>query len=57
VATTRKESARDTADRFGVPLAFDSADDLVAHQGVDLVAVTVKVPGHAAVVRAALAAR
>ncbi len=56
VATTRKESARETADRFGVALAFDSADGLVAQQDVDLVAVTVKVPSHAAVVRAALAA-
>jgi predicted dehydrogenase len=56
VATTRTQSARETADRFGVALAFDSADSLVAHQDVDLVAVTVKVPSHAAVVRAALAA-
>jgi predicted dehydrogenase len=56
VATTRMESARETADRFGAPLAFDSADDLVVHEDVDLVAVTVKVPSHAAVVRAALAA-
>lgn len=30
VATTRKESARETAERFGVPLAFDSADGRVA---------------------------
>jgi predicted dehydrogenase len=56
VATTRAESARETAERFGVPLAFDSADALIVHQDVDLVAVTVKIPSHAAVVRAALAA-
>ena len=54
VATTRQESADETARIFGVPLAFSRPEDLVAHPDVDLVAVTVRVPSHAAIVRAAL---
>jgi predicted dehydrogenase len=56
VATTRMETARATASAFGVPLAFADAADLVACAEVDVVAVTVKVPEHDALVRAALAA-
>ena len=54
VATTRAETARATADAFGVPLAFDNAASLIASPEVDVVAVTVKVTEHDAVVRAAL---
>jgi predicted dehydrogenase len=56
VATTRQASAQQTADAFGVPLAFEVAEDLAAHPDVDLVVAAVKVPSHAAVIRAALAA-
>jgi predicted dehydrogenase len=56
VATTRAETARATADAFGVPLAFDDDASLIASPEVDVVAVTVKVTGHDALVRAALAA-
>jgi predicted dehydrogenase len=56
VATTRRESARAAADMFGVRHAFISADELASHPEVDLVVASVKVPAHAAVVRAALAA-
>jgi predicted dehydrogenase len=54
VATTRRETARATAERFGVPLAFSDAGELVAHPDIDVVAIAVKVPEHAALVRAAL---
>jgi predicted dehydrogenase len=56
VATTRAETARATADAHGIPLAFDDDADLIASPEVDVVAVTVKVTEHAALVRAALAA-
>lgn len=54
VATTRLDTARATAETFGVPLAFSDAGDLVAHPDVDVVAITVKVPQHEALIRAAL---
>ncbi len=57
VATTRLQTARATADAFGVPLAFSDVRDLVAHPDVDVVAIAVKVPEHDALVRAALGER
>lgn len=57
VATTKRESADEAAAAHGVPLAFDDAAALVAHRDVDLVVVSVKAPGHAELIRAALAAR
>lgn len=56
VATTRAESAQATADEWGVPLAFDDDRALIDSPEVDVVAVTVKVTEHDALVRAALAA-
>jgi len=56
VATTRAESAREAADTFGILHAFTSAEELASHPEVDLVVASVKVPAHAAVIRAALAA-
>src|SRR5262249_6615527 len=56
VATTRQDSARATADTFGIRHAFASADELASHPEGDLVVVSVKVPAHAVAVRAALAA-
>jgi predicted dehydrogenase len=55
VATTRLESARQTAAAFGIPHAFADAGDLAAHPDVDLVVASVKAPDHAGVIRAALA--
>jgi predicted dehydrogenase len=49
-------TARAAAQQFGVPLAFDSAADLVAHPEVDLVVVAVKVPRHLELVSLAIAA-
>jgi predicted dehydrogenase len=54
VATTRSDTARATAEAFGVPLAFSDFGELVVHPDVDVVAVTVKAPEHDAVIRAAL---
>lgn len=56
VATTRPDSARTAAGLFGARHAFASADELASHPEVDLVVVSVKVPAHAQVIRAALAA-
>jgi len=56
LSTTRMESARAAAEEFGVALAFDNHIDLVNAPGVDLVAVTVKVPHHRELVLAAIAA-
>lgn len=56
LSTTKQASADAAAERYGVPHAFDSAEKLVACPGVDLVAVTVKVPHHLELVRTAIAA-
>ena len=56
VCTTRKETAEETARRFEIPLAFDDHRELVSHPDVDLVLVCVRVPGHHALVTAALEA-
>ena len=55
VATTRQQSADQTARRFGVAHAFDRAQALIEHPEVDLVVVSVRAPDHAPLVRAALA--
>jgi predicted dehydrogenase len=54
VATTRAETAQASAEAFGAPLAFSDAALLVSHPDVDVVAVTVKVPEHDKLIRAAL---
>ncbi|MEU8383664.1 Gfo/Idh/MocA family oxidoreductase [Streptosporangium sp. NPDC048865] len=56
VSTSRRASADRAAEEFGVPAAFDDPADLIAHPGVDLVVVSVKVPHHHALISAALAA-
>ncbi|MFJ9695650.1 Gfo/Idh/MocA family protein [Kitasatospora sp. NPDC101183] len=56
VATTRRASADRTAAKYGARHAFTDAGALAAHPEVDLVVVSVRVPEHAAVIRAALAA-
>ena len=54
LATTRQASADEAARHYGIPLAFGDAGKLAAHPDIDLVAVTVKVPGHYDAVMAAL---
>jgi predicted dehydrogenase len=56
VSTSRRESAEAASTAFGVP-GFDDHREMIAHPGVDLVVVTVKVPHHHELVSAALAAR
>jgi len=56
VATTKLESATATAHAFNIPLALGSAEELVTRPEVDVVVVSVKVPRHDEVIRAALAA-
>jgi len=50
------ESARAAGEVFGVSAVFADHEQLVTQPGIDLVAVTVKVPHHRALVSAALAA-
>ncbi|MEC3914840.1 Gfo/Idh/MocA family protein [Nocardia sp. CDC160] len=54
VATTNQASADRVAAAHGVRYAFATAGELVSHPEVDLVVVSVKASGHAAVIRAAL---
>jgi predicted dehydrogenase len=54
VATTNQASADRVAAAHGVRYAFADAGELTAHPEVDLVVVSVKASGHAAVIRAAL---
>ena len=56
LSTSRAESAKAAAKKFGVADAFDNHHDLVSHPGVDLVIVSVKVPHHRTLVEAALRA-
>jgi predicted dehydrogenase len=56
LSTSRRESADAARERFGVPAAFDSHEELVNRPDVDVVAVTVKVPRHVELASAALAA-
>jgi len=54
VGTSRAESAQEAARRFGVPHAFTDPRELAEHPDVDLVVITVKVPAHDTLIRAAL---
>src|SRR5947209_5045363 len=56
LSTSRRQSADAAGKLFGVPLAFDNHQDLVNSAGVDVVAVTVKVPHHLELATAALEA-
>lgn len=56
VCTTRMETAQETAKHFNIPLAFDSAEAMLASPEIDLVAVSVRVPLHHDLVTAAIKA-
>jgi predicted dehydrogenase len=56
VATTRRESAAEAAERFGARSAYGDPRELIADPAVEAVTVAVKVPEHLALVRAALEA-
>lgn len=55
VATSNSKSAAAAALAYGVP-AFPSYAELIAHPGIDLVVVTVRLPYHYELISAALAA-
>ncbi|MDZ7379802.1 MAG: Gfo/Idh/MocA family oxidoreductase [candidate division KSB1 bacterium] len=46
VCTAHPETAQETAQAFGVPLAFHNHADLLCHPDIDAVAVVVRVPLH-----------
>src|SRR5437867_10508587 len=56
LSATTREAARAAGEAFGVGATFSDHEDLVIRPDVDIVAVTVKVPHHRALVSAALAA-
>ena len=56
LSASSAESAKAAGEKFGVPLAFGSVEELVERDEVDLVVVTVKVPLHRELVMSALAA-
>ncbi|SNS06181.1 Predicted dehydrogenase [Sphingomonas laterariae] len=56
VCTTREDSARAAAERFGAALHFTDALDLARHPEIDLVSICVKAPFHHDIAEAALRA-
>lgn len=56
LSTSRRESAQAASLQFGVPLAFDNADELVARPEVDSIVVSAKVPQHRELVTTAFQA-
>ncbi|MCB5945646.1 Gfo/Idh/MocA family protein [Acidocella sp. KAb 2-4] len=56
ISTTRQESANAAATHYGIPRGYGHHAPLVNAPDVDLVAVTVKVPHHYEIVKAALEA-
>jgi predicted dehydrogenase len=46
VCTAHEDTARASAEKFGAELAFHDFDEMVASPEIDLVAVSVRVPGH-----------
>jgi predicted dehydrogenase len=56
VCTSRRETAEESAKRYGAKLAFHDYHEMVKHPDIDLVSVSVRVPLHHQMVRAALAA-
>jgi predicted dehydrogenase len=56
VCTSREETAKASAEKFGARLAFHDINDMVQHPDVDLVAVSVRVPWHYDLVMAGLRA-
>jgi predicted dehydrogenase len=56
VANTSRESAEEAAAAIGLPRAFADVSELIAAPEVDIVTVTVKVPPHLEIVKAAIEA-
>ena len=56
LCTSRKETAKEATEHFGVPMAFHDYREMVAHPDVEAVSVCVRVPLHHELVMAALEA-
>ena len=56
VCTSREETAKASAEKFGARLAFSNIEDMVHSPDVDLVVVCVRVPWHKDLVMSALSA-
>jgi predicted dehydrogenase len=56
VCTAHAETATASAAKFGAQLAFHNFEDMISHADVDLVVVSVRVPGHYDLVMQALEA-
>ena len=56
VCTAHAETAKASAEKFGAPLAFDNFEAMLAQPDIDLVVVSVRVPGHYDLVMQALEA-
>jgi predicted dehydrogenase len=56
VCTAHADTARASAEKFGAELAFSNFEDMVSNSDVDLVVVSVRVPGHYDLVMQALEA-
>ena len=54
VCTAHEETAKASAAAFGAELAFHDIEEMVAHPDIDLVVVSVRVPGHHGLVMSAL---
>lgn len=54
VANSTPESSRAAAKACGIPRAFTDVAEMASSPGIDIIVVTVRVPGHLNVVRAAL---
>ena len=46
VCTSREETAKESADTYGVPLAFSNHKEMLEKADLDVVAVVVRVPKH-----------
>ncbi|WP_202237251.1 Gfo/Idh/MocA family protein [Actinacidiphila reveromycinica] len=56
VCTTRRESAEESARKFGAELAFDDYREMLAREDIEAVSVVVRVPSHHQVAKDALLA-
>jgi predicted dehydrogenase len=57
VCTAHEDTAKESAEKFGVPLAFHDHHELLARPDIDLVTVSVRVPLHYKLTMDALAAK
>src|SRR5712692_3189806 len=54
ICTSHEDTAKASKEIFNIELAFHNIKDMVAHPDIDLIAVVVRVPDHAALVEAAV---